>query len=694
MRNRRYSNDIFYPAGFNRVTAKQAITLSILIIPAILLLMLQYNSSGNTQSMDLVAFKKEAVVSCAPLRIAYSNFDSGLETIEPNDNRKPAGEFHNGIYYLNLEIREGNWYPETKDGAPIKITAFAETGKPLQVPGPLIRVPEGTDIRVTITNRVDEGPHSLFGFYQRPHNNIKDSIIIPYGETREISFNAGEAGTYFYEANRGPFPHIRTQAYGALIVDAKNKKPDPAERIIMIGVCLDKVDTNLMRQYVMNGLTWPYTERLQYRYGELVKWRVINASRAPHPMHLHGFPFTLHSLGNMAADSIIAEKEKQQEVTQELRSKTTMRISWIPSREGNWLFHCHLVDHIFPISYLRKQDALDHNMGSLETHARNAMGGLIMGIHVLPGKELQSRSARNKLATRKITLVIGEIKNYFDNSNGKGFQIFENARRNDKVGQGETKTTGFSIPGPPLVLIKDQPVAITVVNTLKEPTTMHWHGLEIDSYYDGVPGWGYMGKKLAPLIQPGDSFTVYLTPSRAGTYIYHTHMHDLQLLQGMYGALIVLNPGETFNPETDKIFLISQGGQNLYMPASLNKNADVFGKDKILLNGTDTPGILYLEKGRRYRFRIINIGAQNFGNQLSIKQNDQLVSWTHIAKDGVSLKMDQQQVKPSSQWVAIGETYDFEFSPVSQDDYRIELHRSGRAITSKPEVTQLVKVKE
>jgi hypothetical protein len=39
-------------------------------------------------------------------------------------------------------------------------------------------------------------------------------------------------------------------------------------------------------------------------------------------------------------------------------------------------------------------------------------------------------------------------------------------------------------------------------------------------------------------------------------------MHDLQLLQGMYGALIVLNPGETYNPETDKIFLISQADRD------------------------------------------------------------------------------------------------------------------------------------
>jgi FtsP/CotA-like multicopper oxidase with cupredoxin domain len=380
-------------------------------------------------------------------------------------------------------------------------------------------------------------------------------------------------------------------------------------------------------------------------------------------MHLHGFPFMLHSLGNIGVDSIIAKEEEQLMVTQELTGNSTMRISWIPSREGNWLFHCHLVDHILPVSYLRKQDEIHHSNANLETHARDAMGGLIMGINVIPDKKFQVRIPKNKTATKKFTLIIGEKENFFDNSDGKGFQLWEN---------GKTKTNEFSIPGPPLVLIKDQPVAIKIINTMKEPTTIHWHGLEIDSYYDGVSGWGYMGRKLAPLIQPGDSFTVYLRPSRAGTFIYHTHMHDLQLLQGLYGALIVLNPGETYKPEVDKIFLISQGGQGLYVPKMLNKNADLFGKNKSLLNGTSTPEILYFKKGNRYRFRIINIGTQNFGHHISIKQNDQLVSWTLIAKDGISLRKNQQQLKPSSQRVAIGETFDFEFSPDKPGDYRIK----------------------
>ena len=49
--------------------------------------------------------------------------------------------------------------------------------------------------------------------------------------------------------------------------------------------------------FLINGLSWPATERLTYRLGETVRWRVINLSSQVHPLHLHGFHFEVDSLG-------------------------------------------------------------------------------------------------------------------------------------------------------------------------------------------------------------------------------------------------------------------------------------------------------------------------------------------------------------------------------------------------------------
>ena len=50
--------------------------------------------------------------------------------------------------------------------------------------------------------------------------------------------------------------------------------------------------------FMINGLSWPATERLTYALGETVRWRVINLSSQAHPMHLHGFYFEVDSLGD------------------------------------------------------------------------------------------------------------------------------------------------------------------------------------------------------------------------------------------------------------------------------------------------------------------------------------------------------------------------------------------------------------
>ena len=52
---------------------------------------------------------------------------------------------------------------------------------------------------------------------------------------------------------------------------------------------------------MINGLSWPATERLTYQLGDKVRWRVINLSSQAHPMHLHGFYFEVDSLGRRPA---------------------------------------------------------------------------------------------------------------------------------------------------------------------------------------------------------------------------------------------------------------------------------------------------------------------------------------------------------------------------------------------------------
>ena len=80
--------------------------------------------------------------------------------------------------------------------------------------------------------------------------------------------------------------------------------------------------------------------------------------------------------------------------------------------------------------------------------------------------------------------------------------------------------------GPALVLNRGEPVSVTVINRTPEPTSVHWHGIELESYFDGVPGISGIKPQVAPLIAPSDSFEVRFTPPRLGTFIYHSHVNE------------------------------------------------------------------------------------------------------------------------------------------------------------------------
>jgi FtsP/CotA-like multicopper oxidase with cupredoxin domain len=150
----------------------------------------------------------------------------------------------------------------------------------------------------------------------------------------------------------------------------------------------------------------------------------------------------------------------------------------------------------------------------------------------------RGRAGRSWKHARKLELAVGER-----NGDPRYYALsLHEADVTDATSRGR-------LTGPPIVLEQGKPIEITVANTLKESTAVHWHGIELESYYDGVPGWGGIDEKRAPAIEPGHKFVARMVPSRAGTFIYHTHWHDnAQLTGGVHGPLIVMPPARRTTP--------------------------------------------------------------------------------------------------------------------------------------------------
>lgn len=533
------------------------------------------------------------------------------------------------------------WRPEAERGPAIEVAAFAEVGKPPQIPAPLIRVRTGTVIAATIRNALTDSTIWLHGLFSRPAAQA-DSVALGPGEFRTLTFAAGAPGTYFYAAVLGahnPEKDVeQEQTSGAFIVDPP--LGSPPDRVFVINIWGHAMDSvTYANALTINGRSWPYDERIQANVGDTLRWRVVNASIRPHPMHLHGFYYDIQALGDERSDSLFAPAARRKAVTHTMDPQSTMTMSWVPQRPGNWLFHCHIGFHVVPeAATLEPADTTNHHR--MSDDPRKHMAGLVLGISVKAPRGWQP-AGRNE--PRRMRLLIQEGAPRGHAKRALGFVLQEGAL---------PAPDSVRIPGSLLLLTRGQPTDIVVVNRLHESSAIHWHGIELESYSDGVAGWSGMSNRLAPSIAPGDSFVAHLTLPRAGTFMYHTHMNDLeQLTSGLYGPIVVLEPGQRFDPATDHVFIAGWHGPDL------------------LVNGDSLPAPLTLGGAQVHRLRFINIGAAG-RFAFSIRQDTTLQTWRALAKDGADLPPSQGVALPSRQPIDVGETYDFAWTPVP-GEYRL-----------------------
>src|SRR5215470_9832528 len=333
------------------------------------------------------------VAAAVPTALLAHAATQDIPDIQANDNRLPRGQLKDGVLTIELEARLGLWRLEDRDGPSLQVQAFAETGHPLQIPGPMIRVPEDTEIVVDIRNAIEGATLVIHGLHTRPAGT-DDTVQLAPGENRKIRFTAGKPGTYYYWATTTgkTLPErygVDSQLNGAFIVDPRGTRAD--DRIFVIG-WWEKPELRAMggdpftkgrNAIVINGHAWPYTERLTYTVGDSVHWRWINAGQGNHPMHLHGSYYTIDSLGDGDHDTALNGEQRRMVVTELMRPGGTMSLTWAPQEPGNWLFHCHVLAHISPGLRLRPADVEPAFAKDESHHAMDGMAGLVLGINVL-----------------------------------------------------------------------------------------------------------------------------------------------------------------------------------------------------------------------------------------------------------------------------------------------------------------------
>jgi FtsP/CotA-like multicopper oxidase with cupredoxin domain len=219
------------------------------------------------------------------------------------------------------------------------------------------------------------------------------------------------------------------------------------------------------------------------------------------------------------------------------------------------------------------------------------------------------------------------------------------------------------VPGPTIRLREGERVRITLKNELAEPTTIHWHGVDVPNPMDGVPG---ITQKP---VQPGETFVYEFEARPAGTRWYHTHFAEHKQMDLGLAAPLMIEPADPEPFATDREYTLvfddwatgtgrplpstregttgargSMGGmmggmmgggmgrmmEGMMSGGMMGMGGQTPAYDTMTINGKAYPATepLRVRKGERVRLRLINASADHThvirlaGHRLKVTHTD------------------------------------------------------------------------
>jgi FtsP/CotA-like multicopper oxidase with cupredoxin domain len=222
-------------------------------------------------------------------------------------------------------------------------------------------------------------------------------------------------------------------------------------------------------------------------------------------------------------------------------------------------------------------------------------------------------------------------------------------------------TYNGTVPGPMIHVTEGDKVRVILKNTLPEPTTIHWHGIQVPNNMDGVPD---LSQKP---IEPGQSFTYEFTAGTPGTYMYHTHYDDdKQMSLGLYAPFIIDPKDNKNKPDVDVLLMLSEwrvvNGQTFAAMPMAAMEPNYF-----TINGKSAPSTpeIEIKKGQRVRLRFYGVGQLIHPMHLHGFPFKLVATDGHDVPEAAQMTMDTISVAP-------GQRFDVEF--VADQDGKWLLH--------------------
>ena len=228
-----------------------------------------------------------------------------------------------------------------------------------------------------------------------------------------------------------------------------------------------------------------------------------------------------------------------------------------------------------------------------------------------------------------------------------------------------------SSPGPTIELVEGDTVRIVLKNELPEPTTIHWHGIELPYAQDGAEG--------TKLTLPGQTGIYEFTVHQSGTYLYHSGFNIAkQDLFGL-GGLLIIHP-KKYESKVDHHFAILLQEWAL-APGNIYPNLTKDDFNWFTFNGKAAPTIpvMNVKEGERVRISIGNLSMSN--HPIHIHG----ITWNVVGTEGGPIQKSAWW-KGSTVDVAPGSTRTVEFVAWNPGLWRFHCHKLHHVMSAHAEV--------
>jgi FtsP/CotA-like multicopper oxidase with cupredoxin domain len=275
-----------------------------------------------------------------------------------------------------------------------------------------------------------------------------------------------------------------------------------------------------------------------------------------------------------------------------------------------------------------------------------------------------SHSAKHHAASPPLPVVTPDIPKlpYTMDGGVKVFHLIAEPVKRELMPGRMINVWGYNgvCPGPTIEATNGDRLRIIVENRLPEPTTMHWHGLEIPNLMDGMP---YISQK--PIL-PGERYPYEFTVHQDGTFFYHSH-GAMQEMMGMIG-MFVLYPKQAYAPAVDHDFGIVLQEWAL-LPNNTIPNTTNMEFNWLTFNGKAAPATtpLVVRLNSRVRIRMVNIGMDH--HPIHLHGHTFAVTGTEGGR------------QPQSSWttgntvlVGVAQARDIEFVASNPGDWMVHCH--------------------